>query len=678
MNYGTRLIIPALMIYGCLHSFAAQSQDLIWPSGCATLLQDCIDDANSGDWIAIDTETPINEPIFISNKDLRLTAAPGVTPSFASGRGLSAFNSMTSFDFSISGLGFSDGDLRIDYSGTGNASVEVSNNRFSGDRIGTEVSISNGSADVVINGNVMTGRNTSFNSGLIEVEGRDATVSAKITHNKIQSIATPGESFDDGWGIVVQAKTAAVIDASIGFNEVRGRFSRSAIGLSEGLFSSTPATLNGEIHSNLMICRAQRGTGFGVSLGDGTIDAQLINNTITSCGGGTSFARWSSSDGGGQITGNLLNNLVAFNDRGIFLNPEFQTTVSNSFNLVHGNNSNQYIPGSNTLTSDPLLLSVRHPWLQNGSPAINTGNALAPLLQALAGLDVLDAAGLRRRKGSQVDIGAYEYGDIAAEHIASSGNASGQITQLGSKVSTSNGAEIFVTPRFETTPGISWPLGVFLDLGPQWSIFAQDFTTIRSGQTFNLWNPATGNGAFTHVSDPSNISAWSTRIDDASLNNGPNRFVLVNQNWTAGGNGIYNAHPVGMFYFGGSWFVTNTDQISGDDMAANLGFNIYSQDLSPNAFRVIANAGNRSGQALILDHPLLNGTRCALPQVTRISNGSRFDTGFDLRYSESRDRWLILHQSVPQMPLGSEYAVLIDPEQVHRCAGELFSDGFEA
>ena len=687
MRPSARLLLATLSAFlaGAPAAWAG-SPILSWPGAapCNGTLQACIDAAGSNGIIELRTDAVIDESLDI-DASLSLRAAAGFRPTLASGRGIVASGGGAELTVRIEGLSLHNGSIVMQYSGTGNATLQARRNRLQGSgttAAGIRVeNVGSGSLVALIEENRLDVVVPSLFLAAIEIGAGGGSVDARVLHNRIES-ATESE----GWGILLDATGGTSLSAVVAFNEVRGRFGRRAIDVSEGLFTSTDSNVVAKIYNNAVVCGGREGGGVGFTLGDGSIDADLVNNTIVQCGTATSFARWDGSDGGGTMSGNVINNLIAFNNWGLFFNPEFDAVFDNHDNLVHGNNLNQYTPGAGTLTSDPLLLGEQHPWLRAGSPAIGAGDVLAPLMQDVAGLAQLDAAGLRRVKGASVDIGAYEFGDTGLLHTATVANSGGNVTDiLGAPFDSDNAARLQATPNYNggsgpAGPAMQDPFGVY-DAGGNWAIFAQNFATIPPGTRFNVFAPAAGPGVFAHVATAGNISAWSTQIDNAASNDRPDRIVLATQNWAASGSGVYNPHPIAVFHFGfggpSAWFVTNIDQPDGVDMPTNAGFNIYVQDPSPNAFRASATDDTASGQVLLLDHPLLNDTPCAQAQVTRIFSGSQVAQHFDLRYFAGLGRWGILHHDVPSIPLGSEYFVLVDPLQVHLCSGPLFRDGFE-
>ena len=57
-----------------------------------------------------------------------------------------------------------------------------------------------------------------------------------------------------------------------------------------------------------------------------------------------------------------------------------------------------------------------------------------------------------------------------------------------------------------------------------------------------------------------NTSDYVSRIDDPRINGNRNALLTVSQNWNPGGvGGIYNEHPIGLWYGGGHWYVMNQD-----------------------------------------------------------------------------------------------------------------------
>lgn len=80
--------------------------------------------------------------------------------------------------------------------------------------------------------------------------------------------------------------------------------------------------------------------------------------------------------------------------------------------------------------------------------------------------------------------------------------------------------------------------------------------------------------AFVHRAEPANTVGNSTYLDDPSINGDPDAFISVTHNWNPGGGaGIYNDHPVGVWYDPNrlGWAIFNQDMAS---MPEGVAFNV--------------------------------------------------------------------------------------------------------
>lgn len=77
--------------------------------------------------------------------------------------------------------------------------------------------------------------------------------------------------------------------------------------------------------------------------------------------------------------------------------------------------------------------------------------------------------------------------------------------------------------------------------------------------------------AFVHRATPENIAANNTYLDNPLINDDPNAILYVTQHWNPGTeDGIYNNHPIGVWYDSGSqrWAIFNQDREAMPDGAA--------------------------------------------------------------------------------------------------------------
>lgn len=666
-----------------------------WPGAapCDASLQACINAAADGDRIEIATQTPITEPVVIRKRSLTLTAADGYAPQFT-GDGLFISNAEIGddLDVRISRLNFANAYISATYSGTGTANLDLRELTltYAPGSTGRLIRIysAGGTVNASLYDNRLRGQPPDLNSGLMELVASASTLNVEAYYNRIESSA-PGLAEGAGLFVDVHALTSVSGAGSIKLhgNRVQGAFSRGAFFVSEGLFTSTASAFDLRMYSNVAVCgSAGDGGGSGIDLvvANGTIDAQAINNTVSRCNRGLSVSNWDGA-AAGRVTGTVYNNLVSA-QRGIHFNAAQTPDLSNDYNLIDAPipSSGGFTLGPHTILARANLVAAQTPRLRADSPArdaADTGMLGFGLI--FNGLPLTDADGLRRIKNpagsgpDKADIGAYEFGDISFAHSTAAANIDDYISTIDHPAGNDRpGADLFLTPNFDggenSAVTFNRPFGVWYS-GPRWTVFDQGFAAIPEHVDFDAFVPARGSGVFRHVADASNASGWTSQLDDASVNGLPDRIVLVTQNWSAGP--VYNAHPVGVFYFSfggpGAWLVANLDMT--DDLPLGAGFNVYAQQPSPNAFRATATAANTLGSGLVLDHPLLNGTACAQPMVTRLFDGNPVAGHFDVDYDNGK--WRIF--SYDGMPAGTQFHVLVNPAQIDDCRDRLFADGFD-
>jgi hypothetical protein len=107
----------------------------------------------------------------------------------------------------------------------------------------------------------------------------------------------------------------------------------------------------------------------------------------------------------------------------------------------------------------------------------------------------------------------------------------------------------------------------------KWAIFNQDRTAVAAGASFELVVPLASE-SFVHRADPGNTFGNTTYLQDSLTDGRPGAVVSVTQNWNPGGGpGVYNDHPVGVFYDkkAQQWAVYNLD---GSPIPDGAAFNI--------------------------------------------------------------------------------------------------------
>ena len=127
-------------------------------------------------------------------------------------------------------------------------------------------------------------------------------------------------------------------------------------------------------------------------------------------------------------------------------------------------------------------------------------------------------------------------------------------------------------------------VGVWYDFVGQkrWAIFNQDRAPVPTGVTFRVVLPPASE-SFVHRAGPVNTVGNSTYLDDPLTDGEPDAVVSVTQNWNPGGGaGVYNDHPVGVFYDEdvGKWAIYNRD---GVPMPTGAAFNVAASGSHENA-----------------------------------------------------------------------------------------------
>lgn len=677
------LAYPALLV-AIVFAAPAPAATYTWPGAapCAGTLQACINATANGDRIEVATAA-IDENISIYDKDRTLVAAEGVHPAFGPGHWLSITSSALSGDrnVTVGGFSFDNGYVFASYRGTGTATYDIGKLTLAGS---TATYLFVKAEAGVVNASVHENRVASLppgtTAGLITLKAAGGTLNADAYYNHVQ--ASLG-GIVAGAGILADyAGAGSGGRVRLHGNEVRGSFGLGGIVASEGLGSTTAVSFNARIYNNVVVgTGATASQGIRALVNTGSINWQAIANTVTRVDFGLYAGPYSGASADARITGIVSTNLVRATGVGLYVDATNAPSLSNDYNLINAPAIANVGLGAHTITATAQLVSDDMPRLRPTSPAIDAGDtATLGIGLIVNSLPVTDADGLRRIKGAnKVDIGAYEYGDLSFLHTTSAATIGGHITWIDDPAT--NGlpaANLFATPNFNAgapSGGVvnGGAFGAWYSAG-RWSLFHEDTTAaMPTGAHYDVFSAGAGSGSFRHATSAATINGSFSQLSDSSVDNLPDRIVLATQNFSAGP--VYNPHPIGVFYFAwggpGAWLVANLDEAA---MPTGAGFNVYAQEPSPNAFRATATAANHSSDStLVLDHPLLNGTPCAQPMVTRMYDGTAANNGFDVYYSGGR--WLIF--AYDGMPLGTTFNVLVNPAQVAACTDVIFADGFD-
>jgi hypothetical protein len=232
------------------------------------------------------------------------------------------------------------------------------------------------------------------------------------------------------------------------------------------------------------------------------------------------------------------------------------------------------------------------------------------------------------------------------------------------------GATVFVTQNWNPAgqPGVynNHVVGLWYSTTDEkWSIFNEDVATMPEDASFNILVASADETAIIHTATAGNTSGNNTRIDDPRIDGNPNALLTVSQNWNPGtAVGVYNEHPIGVYYYDGHWRIFNQDYAA---MPENAAFNILIPPTDSAAFTHVATATNSDVNVTYIDHPLLNGNPDAIALATQNWNpgGREFGVYNDhhtgVWYSTTQGRWSIFNQDLAEMPEGAAFNVYVPP-----------------
>jgi hypothetical protein len=164
-------------------------------------------------------------------------------------------------------------------------------------------------------------------------------------------------------------------------------------------------------------------------------------------------------------------------------------------------------------------------------------------------------------------------------HRATDENSRGDYTFISDpSINGDANAVVLVSPTSDrkSGEGASYDHNIGVWYAPaarRWAIFHQNRAAVPAGAAFKVVVPQ-ASAAFAHRAEPSDTVGNATYLYGPATNGKPHAAVSVTQNGNpGGGEGVYNDHPVGVFYDNDveQWAIYNRD---GAPMPEGAAFNV--------------------------------------------------------------------------------------------------------
>jgi hypothetical protein len=255
-------------------------------------------------------------------------------------------------------------------------------------------------------------------------------------------------------------------------------------------------------------------------------------------------------------------------------------------------------------------------------------------------------------------------------HTATAGNSASDYTKIDNALTNGHpNAIVFTTPNWNPGGvGVTYNnhnIGVwYSSIVSQWAIFNQSLTAIPVNAAFNVLVPNPDTSVFVHKATAANITAGLTTIDYPLTNGNPNAIILVTPNWNPGGvvGGMYDDHPIGVYYVSGKWGIFNQDGVA---MPVDAAFSVFVPVAGPGVgvFVHTATSLNTGGNSTAIDNALTNGNPNAIVVVT-----PNYDPGgvcpcvynnhpIGVWYNGSQ--WAIFNQDHAAIPVNAAFNVYV-------------------
>jgi hypothetical protein len=244
-------------------------------------------------------------------------------------------------------------------------------------------------------------------------------------------------------------------------------------------------------------------------------------------------------------------------------------------------------------------------------------------------------------------------------HIATSANSVGNFTDLNNYVSNNTpDAFILATPKYSPY-GVydNHPIGVWYHAG-RWSIFNQDGASMPLNAAFNVEAASSGS---VHIATTANSHGDYTDLQDIPNTTGrPDVIVLVTPKYSP--YGVYDNHPIGVWYHNGVWSIFNQDLTP---IPLNAAFNVdvivSFNDTYGYGGVQIATTANSAGDYTDLNSLVTNNNPSAIVFITPNFDPNKVVNNHNIGVWYHAGKWSIFNQDGAPIPPNAAFNVFAVP-----------------
>lgn len=159
-----------------------------------------------------------------------------------------------------------------------------------------------------------------------------------------------------------------------------------------------------------------------------------------------------------------------------------------------------------------------------------------------------------------------------------------------------------------------------------------------------------------HVATGGNSLDDYTTISNAVVDNDPNAVVMVTPVWNPGGasDGVYNDHPVGVFYTDGHWAIFNQDLAA---IPAGAAFAVHAWSAPTST--AMRSTGTPGGDAMTVDSPVTTGKSGALVWATANWEPNQVYDNHPIGVFYNTRTWAVFNEDQQGMPASVTFNVVV-------------------